>query len=745
MATVTSDKQPIPKVILRKLNRMRGQLTRWIMVHGLGRWLLVVLLILAADMVLDRGFRMDSAQRLVMLVIMAVAALAYFGWKVIKPLGARPNDDALIYEIENKNPELKESLISSMQLSREKDLGAMGVSQELADATIQQGLDSAGAIDFGKALDLESHRLNWMLLIFGIVVAVGLGFGVMKNQFLTTWFNRNIMLLEDQWPQSTYLEIAGVEDGKLILPRGVDHRQLVTVGEKSKVTDVSVELEVDNPGGRMRHQMKPTGKLDGREHVFMFHNVSSAFRFRARGGDDVSTWVDVELVEPPNIIELSMKAMLPQYTGVESIELTGNGPHGVLVGSKLQLGIKTNKPLSKAILKLGDEVFTMEQTTDNQSFELAIPGSDGELAGGEYEFELTDTTGLKSSRRSKFKITIKEDDAPRVRANLWGISGLVSARAMLPTSFQVVDEYGLRKSAFDCNWKGADEEDSGKREIPIGDFAAQEDGTPTRKAQQDAVLDLVPLKLKPGSSFRFSVAAYDNFPGQAKIGKSQEFLLRVVSDEELRADLLRREIEQRKAFDQAYQIQLELTTEIQAIAARQPKPGTTEEDFEAQREASLIELVRNQKGVGTAIDRVASRFEDFLVEVKNNRLDEAENAIAPEQRIENRFDQKIIRPIRQLDSELVSMATRHLDDCRRAIQTKDKLETAVGQTVAVQTAILEEMKKILSAMNDSESFQEVINDFLVIKGEEEKIKKLSKEAQKPEKGVFEDEDKEIFE
>ena len=739
MASVTSDKQPIPKMIMQKLSRMRSQLTRWIVVHGLGRWLLAVLLILAADMLLDRVFKMDMAQRLVMLVIMAVAALVYFGWKVIKPLGSRPNDDALIYEIESKNPQLKESLISSMQLSREQNLDSMGVSPELAQATIQQGLDGASAIDFGKSLDLESYYRNWLLLAIGAILAVALGFGVMSNQFLSTWFNRNIMLLDDQWPQSTYLDIAGVEDGKLILPRGIDHRQLVTVREGSEVTDVSVSLEVDNPGGRTFHQMKPTGKLDGREHVFMFHNVSSEFRFRATGGDDVSAWVDVELVEPPNIIELSMQALLPEYTGVKSLELTGNGPHSVLVGSRLQLGIKTNKPLSEAGLKLGDEVFPMEQTSDDQSFSLTIPGPEGELAGGEYEFELTDLSGLKSSRRSKFKLAIKEDEPPRVRAKLWGISGLVSARATLPTAYQVADEYGLRSTAFDCYWKAGDEDANGKREIPIGEFAAQENGLPTREAQQDVVLDLVPLKLKPGTSFRFAVAAYDNFPTQAKIGRSQEFLLRVVSDDELRADLLRREIEQRKAFDQAYQIQLELTSEIQAVAARVPGSGTSREDFEIQREASLIELVRNQKGVGTAIDRVANRFEDFLVEVKNNRLDEAENAIAPDQRIETRFDQKIIRPIRQLDSELVSMATRHLDDCRRAIQTDSELEKAVGQTVAVQTAILDEMKKILAAMNDSESFQEVINDLLEVKQGLLETKGGIKDAQKP-KDVFEDKD-----
>ena len=37
-----------------------------------------------------------------------------------------------------------------------------------------------------------------------------------------------------------------------------------------------------------------------------------------------------------------------------------------------------------------------------------------------------------------------------------------------------------------------------------------------------------------------------------RLPQLQEFLLRIVSEEELRADLLRREEEQRQAFEQAY-------------------------------------------------------------------------------------------------------------------------------------------------------------------------------------------------
>jgi hypothetical protein len=343
-------------------------------------------------------------------------------------------------------------------------------------------------------------------------------------------------------------------------------------------------------------------------------------------------------------------------------------------------------------------------------------------------------------------VTIKEDDVPKIRASLLGISGLVSARANLPASYQAVDSYGLTQLAFDATWKtGDNDEKTGQRELVFAEPRPGEDGLPIRQVKDFAELDLEPLGLSPGTSFRFSVTAKDNHPGKPNVGRSQEFLLRVVTDEELRADLLRREIEQRKAFDdQAYQVQLALMTEIQAIAARARQDGVSQEEFDSKREAALIALVRKQKGVGTVLDRVANRFEEFLVEVKNNRLDEAENQLAPEQRIETRFDERIIGPIRQLDSELISLASRQFDNARRAIRDQSELEEIVDQSVELQLAILEEMKRILSAMADSESFQEIINDFLEVKSKTTEIKGGIKDRIKPDDGIFDGDDDDIF-
>ena len=147
MASVTTTSKNMPKLVMEKLLRMRSKLTRWVLIHGLGRWLIVILAILAFDVALDRFFKMDFAQRVVMLIAMAITAAAYFGVRVLKPLLSRLSDDALIYEVESKNPELKESLLSSVQLSREDEWKQWGTSAELAAATIEQGIEKSKSVD----------------------------------------------------------------------------------------------------------------------------------------------------------------------------------------------------------------------------------------------------------------------------------------------------------------------------------------------------------------------------------------------------------------------------------------------------------------------------------------------------------------------------------------------------------------------------------------------------------------------
>jgi len=127
-------------------------------------------------------------------------------------------------------------------------------------------------------------------------------------------------------------------------------------------------------------------------------------------------------------------------------------------------------------------------------------------------------------------------------------------------------------------------------------------------------------------------------------------------------------------------------------------------------------------------------------------LDEAENELAPDQRIETRFDEKIIKPIRNMDKTMISVANWHMDNCLRFANDAAALNDAVEQTVIIQQEILQEMQAILAAMNTSESFQEIINEMLNMKATSKSIssgiKKLKSkqtiETEEAAEGIFDD-------
>ena len=156
--------QTSTQIIESKIAGLRRKLTNWLTVHGLGRWLLIVCGLIAADIAIDRIFEMDFAQRAIMLVVMAAIAIYFFFTKVVKPLLTRMSDDALIYEVEQKHEGTKEKILASLQLARETDLAATGASQQLVDATIESGIAKAQSIDFGKTLNHKEHSKDLSLI-----------------------------------------------------------------------------------------------------------------------------------------------------------------------------------------------------------------------------------------------------------------------------------------------------------------------------------------------------------------------------------------------------------------------------------------------------------------------------------------------------------------------------------------------------------------------------------------------------
>ena len=177
MATASNNREAV-RTIRRQLNGLRRKLSTWIFVRGLGRWLLVILGVFAVDMCMDRVFRLDFAQRAIMLVLMLLVFTAYLFFKLVRPLCFKVTDEKLLMQVENQNAQSGQSIISSYELAQDDAIEEKGLSQQLTDATIQQGIKNAKEITFGSALDGGQAGKNWLLLLVGAVGTAVLGVGV---------------------------------------------------------------------------------------------------------------------------------------------------------------------------------------------------------------------------------------------------------------------------------------------------------------------------------------------------------------------------------------------------------------------------------------------------------------------------------------------------------------------------------------------------------------------------------------
>jgi hypothetical protein len=281
---------------------------------------------------------------------------------------------------------------------------------------------------------------------------------------------------------------------------------------------------------------------------------------------------------------------------------------------------------------------------------------------------------------------------------LIGVSGMVVAKARVPFTCRVTDDFGITLAEVRYHWRGDDAAQSdGKGTLPFeqlkGEYGKNE------LAFEDAI-ELEPLAIPTGTGFNFHFAAADNNDvGGPTVGKSADLLLRVVTEEELRTDLLRREKEQRQEFERLTKNEEELLTDCRALLAG--VKGA--EDLTPQQKDQLMQYQKRQKLIGQNTGAIAERFASIVIEVQNNRLEEEGG------RLQTRLENDIILPMREVAEQMVPEAMQLLDRTRRqAAETTDRDE-ALGEAIARQQAIVDKMQEILRHMVKSEGFQEAVN------------------------------------
>ena len=682
----------IPAGIRRQLARLRWARVAWVAVDTLAAVCVAVTVFVAGSLLLDRTFRFDAAQRAVVLG-MAVVAMALAAWRrLIRPLGRSLSDEALARVVEARHGCLGESLLAAVQFSRMANPEAVGYSPAMVQAAVDLGLRQAAGVDFLQALNRRRRNRNLLAAAGAIAVLAVAGFVAPGTMGL--WLQRNVLLADVAWPQDTHLEVVGARDGAIVCPRGDDLAVRVHADPDGVVPSVVV-VDYRQAGGASGSETMVLVGNDAFRTVF--RNVLDPFRLRARGGDAVTPWHDVRLVQRPGVQDLAFIYTPPSYVGQEPHALPKNvGSYPVLEGSRVEVVGTAGKDLARARLSFAKAAPADMDLDGARGFRTVLSGD--RLRSGVYAVWLEDTTGLASKQPARFSLRVNPDRRPTVNARLEGIGDLVVPDAVVPIRATMRDDYAIRKAELVCKVLVEEQGETAARRYAFGG-----PDLPYGDKQIEAVhrQECGPLDLPVGARLTLGVEAADNDTVSGpKVGASGVFSLKVVTEDELRAELLRREQEQRLEFERLLRDQRKLAENARTLQAVLDAPARTFADEDGRL---LATTEKRQRLVGGRCTAVADQMTRILAEVENNRLEQEQKPLR------DRLAGKIIEPLRLLARRNVLMAADHLDQARKAeADAPGDRRAALADAIAEQDRIVAAMRDVLRNMVKWEGYQEAV-------------------------------------
>ena len=518
---------PPSPLLSAKLAGLRRKLVRVAVLTGLAVLVIIGVELLALMLLMDWWLELPWGVRLVSFLGQA----GFLGWLCVRliarPLWRQPDDDALALRVEKARPEFRSRLIAAVQLTRP---GAIppGASAAMVEAMIEQTEAMAAPVDFQAIVpDRRLKRLG--ALAAGLLL---LALAVLFIGHATTFdLLKRAGLANTPVPRKTRVL---VPEGGKTLGRG-DAVRLEAIAQG--VIPAAGKLILKSPRGMSREYPLEPNRQKRAAFARTLENVQDSFDYQIRLNDGVSPWYHVKVISRPAVAALVCEQDFPPYTGLKPMRRFP-GDLSLLAGSRLRLSVTATKDLQSASLKCAglDRTVPLQISGPNRrqlSGELLIPASG--LQG--FTIRMRDTDGMESRDSVLYRVEILPDKPPVARlTHPERKEELVTRQATLILGMDILDDFAV--NTVRLRYK-TDSVDHGAEKTVELDLQGEHSQRVRRRHEWK--LGAFNPPLKEGSRVEYWIEAADNNnatgPG---VGASEHQFLKVVSQEEKRADLLNR-------------------------------------------------------------------------------------------------------------------------------------------------------------------------------------------------------------
>lgn len=693
--------------VLRPLRRFAWRAKSHAALRGFSALISLLVTAILVHFALDKLLVLGFGPRLVLLIfLIGVTGKLLFDW-ALRPLSLDTHPLGVAAFLEAKFPTLRDRLLSAVAFAQSESRRVVAdpnraSSAIMVDVVIRDAQKAFADIPFRDLLLIKrSQRIALLALaLLAAIFAASLYAPAMAR----TYVQRDLFLRDVPWPSDVQLTVEGLNDGRLKWPIGDDFT-LAVKAERRVPAGLAAEI-VRQDGASVIREMSIRGT---RQFVLDYGPLDGSLKLRFLihkfGVDDATDWYHVDALERPSIKELAIKVTPPSYTGLASYALgTGQTSAEVLRGSSVQISAATNKAITQAELLCGNETVAPASIVDERRLITEFVPS----RGGTYQFKLLDRDQLSDTRPVTCSIQLQTDPPPKVRLTLPGAGEAVIPTAVLPLAVEAEDNLGLSKIEMSVAAQH-DPSNTSTSQPAISTLNALPEFTPHQmKYNLKNELPLMPRSLKPGDQVTLFVEARDYQPSSqfvttsqpdaagtaplvAGVGRSPALTLRIISVEELLAELGRRESEWRREFELVIKAQEQIKLRLMNL-----HDENSAEKLSTEVASRYGQEERAQRQLTNRVKTIRRQFEQILAEMRVNQLDQPT--------VRRRLENNIIKPLGRLISTDMSLAADQLEQLRmrNEAQLADQLETT-------QTRIVESMYGILAGMLKWEGYNEAVS------------------------------------
>ncbi|HOP05740.1 MAG TPA: hypothetical protein PLF13_00470 [candidate division Zixibacteria bacterium] len=378
-----------------------------------------------------------------LLVVTGAAMLFVFGRYVAAKILAG-SVDMMALRLEERYPELKGRLIAAVQFSRQAR--REGYSEELIALTERQAVEKTSGLNFNRALSYYQLLKTGKMLavaLFTATLLLTLAPGMFSHSYVVYSHPTEVIAPPlgyslEAWPGSIQwikyrdLEIGARLIGDQFPKEAVIHHRLA--GGSWQETKIDIER-----GGSFS-----AGAVDTLPVTIKLRQVNKSLDYWVEAGRLKTEIQAVDVVDRPRVTGIKLSLFYPRYTGLEPAVIDeNNGSFSAVVGSRVNIDVTTNLPITQAFLVFEDSSRTpLEVNGVRASTSLRVDESRA------YYVRLIDGLGEQNPDPIEYYITAVPDEYPSVDIVRPGFDINLGEQMVVPLKARIYDDYGFSSLAL---------------------------------------------------------------------------------------------------------------------------------------------------------------------------------------------------------------------------------------------------------------------------------------------------------